>query len=353
MIQEPGHNFGMQHSSSMDCGSASFHDTPQGNCTHSEYGDPFDPMGGGCRHMNAWQKAYQGWSQGCNMVRVQSSGTFTLLPLELRLRRRPGPADPDAQDAHVHALGRRRKRRPTTAHALLPRAAHEARLRRRSLTTSVHVRVVRRLPGTRPRRACTPGFSTWTRAHAAPSTAWLAGGRRSTTRAAASASRYGADAEPRRRSTSPIDPAAAVPPASDTRRLHRARAWDRLHAGSDAGGTGGAAVRAAPAAAGRRGAGGRGGTAAAGGAGAAGGSTGGAAGRGGTTGTGGAAAAAVRPERAAGRGPRNGWNATGTGGTTGTGGNATGTGGTTGTGGAVTGAGGAAGAPERRARASS
>ena len=83
MIQEPGHNFGMQHSSSMDCGSASFHDTPEGNCTHSEYGDPYDPMGGGCRHMNAWQKTYNGWLQGCNMVRVKSSGTFTLLPLEL------------------------------------------------------------------------------------------------------------------------------------------------------------------------------------------------------------------------------------------------------------------------------
>ena len=83
MIQEPGHNLGMQHSSSMDCGTASFADTPQGNCTHSEYGDPYDPMGGGCRHMNAWQKTYQGWTQGCNMVRVRSSGTFTLLPLEL------------------------------------------------------------------------------------------------------------------------------------------------------------------------------------------------------------------------------------------------------------------------------
>jgi MYXO-CTERM domain-containing protein len=83
MIQEPGHNFGMQHSSSMDCGSVPFHDTPDGNCTHSEYGDRYDPMGGGCRHMNAWQKTYNGWLQGCNMVRVRSSGTYTLVPLEL------------------------------------------------------------------------------------------------------------------------------------------------------------------------------------------------------------------------------------------------------------------------------
>ena len=81
LVQEPGHNFGMQHSSSLRCRAASFADDPNG-CTASEYGDPFDPMGGGCRHMNAWQKAYQGWFGGCNGVRVTDSGTFTLLPLE-------------------------------------------------------------------------------------------------------------------------------------------------------------------------------------------------------------------------------------------------------------------------------
>jgi MYXO-CTERM domain-containing protein len=84
MIQEPGHNFGMQHSSSLDCGTAAFTDNPNdGSCTHSEYGDRFDPMGGGCRHMNGWQKTYNGWLQGCNVVRVGQSGTFTLLPMEL------------------------------------------------------------------------------------------------------------------------------------------------------------------------------------------------------------------------------------------------------------------------------
>jgi hypothetical protein len=81
LVQEPGHNFGMQHSSSLACPGASYADDPNG-CTGSEYGDPFDPMGSGCRHMNAWQKDYQGWFGGCNGVTVQSSGTFTLLPLE-------------------------------------------------------------------------------------------------------------------------------------------------------------------------------------------------------------------------------------------------------------------------------
>jgi MYXO-CTERM domain-containing protein len=81
LVQEPGHNFGMQHSSSLACDGAAFADDPN-QCTASEYGDPFDPMGGGCRHMNAWQKAYQGWFGGCNGVTVTSSGTFTLNAIE-------------------------------------------------------------------------------------------------------------------------------------------------------------------------------------------------------------------------------------------------------------------------------
>ena len=79
LVQEPAHNFGMQHSSSLRCGGGSFANDPSG-CTHDEYGDPHDPMGGGCRHTNAWQKAYQGWFGGCNRVRVGQSGTYNLLP---------------------------------------------------------------------------------------------------------------------------------------------------------------------------------------------------------------------------------------------------------------------------------
>jgi hypothetical protein len=155
MIQEPGHNFGMQHSSSMDCGSASFHDTPQGNCTHSEYGDPYDPMGGGCRHTNGWQKAYQGWTQGCNMVRVRSSGTFTLLPLELpcdgaqvlqipmgktRMFMRSGGGGSATNDALTHYYLELRTKRGVDT----------------SLTTSVHVRVSGDFRG-----RTQPGLHTW------------------------------------------------------------------------------------------------------------------------------------------------------------------------------------------------
>jgi MYXO-CTERM domain-containing protein len=81
LVQEPGHNFGMQHSSRITCAGTPLADDPS-TCTHDEYGDRYDPMGGGCRHTNVWQKAYQGWFGGCNSVHVNQSGTFNLLPTE-------------------------------------------------------------------------------------------------------------------------------------------------------------------------------------------------------------------------------------------------------------------------------
>ena len=83
LVQEPGHNFGMKHASSMKCTDGSFADDPMATCAHNEYGDSYDPMGRACRHTNAYQKAYQGWFSGCNVVDVFSTGTFTLLPIEL------------------------------------------------------------------------------------------------------------------------------------------------------------------------------------------------------------------------------------------------------------------------------
>jgi MYXO-CTERM domain-containing protein len=88
LVQEPGHNFGMVHSSSMRCTKAgapvtiALPDDPDASCTHSEYGNPYDPMGNGCYHMNGYQKAYQDWLAGCNVLKVTTSGTFSLLPLE-------------------------------------------------------------------------------------------------------------------------------------------------------------------------------------------------------------------------------------------------------------------------------
>jgi hypothetical protein len=84
LVQEPGHNFGMAHSSSMKCnGNVPFLDVPMDNCVHSEYGDSYDPMGRGCRHMNAGQKVYLGWFGKCNVVAPSANATFNLVPLEL------------------------------------------------------------------------------------------------------------------------------------------------------------------------------------------------------------------------------------------------------------------------------
>ena len=57
---EMGHNFGLYHSHSLDCGSVTIADS---GCTASEYGDIFDMMGGGnaTPHFNAFQKERLGW----------------------------------------------------------------------------------------------------------------------------------------------------------------------------------------------------------------------------------------------------------------------------------------------------
>ncbi|MBX7079064.1 MAG: hypothetical protein K1X88_07755 [Nannocystaceae bacterium] len=81
--QEIGHNYGMGHSHSYDCPNGVITPTMDGECEHVEYGDPHDPMGGGCDHMNVAQKAYMGWLEDCNVVTTETSGTFNLLPTEL------------------------------------------------------------------------------------------------------------------------------------------------------------------------------------------------------------------------------------------------------------------------------
>jgi MYXO-CTERM domain-containing protein len=80
--QEIGHNYGMGHSHSWDCPNGTI--VPLGDeCEHVEYGDPFDPMGGGCDHMNVTQKGYMGWLEECNIVTTEASGTFNVVPTEL------------------------------------------------------------------------------------------------------------------------------------------------------------------------------------------------------------------------------------------------------------------------------
>ncbi len=84
LAHELGHNFFLYHASSYACTNGSGVAVPfSANCSASEYGDRFDPMGGGYRHSSAYQKAQQGWLGKCNLVTVSANGTFNLLPTEL------------------------------------------------------------------------------------------------------------------------------------------------------------------------------------------------------------------------------------------------------------------------------
>lgn len=83
---EMGHNLGLFHSHSLDCGSAA---VAASGCTASEYGDLFDLMGsnsGG--HFNAAQKERLGWlNDGASpplttVAPVAGTATFDIAPLE-------------------------------------------------------------------------------------------------------------------------------------------------------------------------------------------------------------------------------------------------------------------------------
>lgn len=82
--QEIGHNYGLAHSHSYNCVDEMGMPTPlSDDCEHVEYGDPFDPMGGGCAHMNVVQKSYMGWLEGCNIVTTTSDGIYNISATEL------------------------------------------------------------------------------------------------------------------------------------------------------------------------------------------------------------------------------------------------------------------------------
>jgi len=79
---EMGHNFGLYHSRSYDCGTT----TLGPSCTLSEYGDTLDIMGNpSSGHFNAFQKERLGWlNYGISppLTTVQADGTYWLDPLE-------------------------------------------------------------------------------------------------------------------------------------------------------------------------------------------------------------------------------------------------------------------------------
>jgi PKD repeat protein len=76
---ELGHNYGLLHAHSLDCGAVPYGAT----CTRSEYGDPYDIMGGAARQFNAYSKQYLAWlPAGTLKVLSSGSSTVVLSPLE-------------------------------------------------------------------------------------------------------------------------------------------------------------------------------------------------------------------------------------------------------------------------------
>ena len=84
---EMGHNFGLYHSHSLDCGTAS---VASSGCTSSEYGDIFDMMGSTSTtpHFNAYQKERLGWLNAgvspplTTVPTVAGTRTYTIAPVE-------------------------------------------------------------------------------------------------------------------------------------------------------------------------------------------------------------------------------------------------------------------------------
>jgi MYXO-CTERM domain-containing protein len=83
-IHEMGHNVGTPHASARTCkGPKGEPVTLSTDCQDSEYGNPFDVMGDGFLHTNAYNKAQARWLTGGNVVDVPATGgTFALLPQE-------------------------------------------------------------------------------------------------------------------------------------------------------------------------------------------------------------------------------------------------------------------------------
>jgi hypothetical protein len=77
---EIGHNFGLLHAASLDCGT----NVIGGTCSSSEYGDPFNTMGNQrAMHFASAQKDILGWLPAGTVADHKSgTATYTLAPLE-------------------------------------------------------------------------------------------------------------------------------------------------------------------------------------------------------------------------------------------------------------------------------
>jgi len=318
-VQEPSHNYGLQHSGTLNCPGIPFPDEPATLCTHNEYGDRYDAMGSGCYHLNAWHKLYQRWFGGCNGVSTSSSGTFYLHPIET-------PCNGVQVLRVAFPGGRTRLIQATTL------TSYYLELRTNigfdSNLPTPQVMIHAGGAPVLPNQTGVAGLRTWLLNVGTPPTPGLVAGQSFTD--AATGLTITAVSVDATRATISIDYAAGsgVPYCLDG--LNSAFAPPGATSCGGAGGKGGAAGSGGAAGTGGTGAAGRGGAGGSAGAG-----TGGAAGTGGSA-TGGASGAGGTGGSGAGGGGAAGTAGTGTGGTSGSGGaaGAGASGGATGTGGA-------------------
>jgi hypothetical protein len=81
VAHELGHNLGLYHSHSLDCGSVSLGHV----CTIGEYGDSMDVMGASSFHFNAFQKERLGWldyALSPPITLAETPGTYSVYPFE-------------------------------------------------------------------------------------------------------------------------------------------------------------------------------------------------------------------------------------------------------------------------------
>jgi hypothetical protein len=78
---ELGHNFGLFDAHAWRCPGAPI--AAPATCSSVNFGDPFDPMGGGFkRHHNGYEKTVQNWFGHCNVVTLPRNRTVDIVPLE-------------------------------------------------------------------------------------------------------------------------------------------------------------------------------------------------------------------------------------------------------------------------------
>jgi hypothetical protein len=116
IAHELGHTFGAAHASSLYCyDAAGTHVSFSETCIRNEYGDPFDVMAKGRRHMHAWHKGQLGFLArdefplGATLT-VTGDGTFVLAPCEealpdaVQLLRIPRTWNPDGTVVDYYQL---------------------------------------------------------------------------------------------------------------------------------------------------------------------------------------------------------------------------------------------------------